>query len=186
MTRFAARVCLFAFCAVCLWGCGSKPGQEGSSGAVVRDSATTQRIEVSKLDAPALARLIQERHGKVLFLNVWATWCVPCVEEFPDLVKLHHAFAGRPVEIVGVSADFDDEVESKIIPFLKKQNVPFRVYVASFQRQEDFINGVHTSWSGALPASLIIDSKGERKWFQVGKGAFDQFKLEIEKTLGGL
>ena len=186
MTGLAAKVVPFLLSAAFLSGCGSRSGQDGRSGSAVQDTASTRRFEVTKLDSLGLAKLITERNGKALFLNVWATWCVPCVEEFPDLVKLHHAFAGRPVEIVGVSVDFDDEIESKIIPFLKKQNVPFRVYVASFNRQEDFINGVNRSWSGALPASLIIDAKGERKWFLVGKGTFDQFRLEIDKTLGGL
>ena len=182
LTSRGLRLLLVGFLLI---GCGRKPEHDGKRGLAVQDTASYFRIQVTKLDEQGLSRLIKDRNGKILFLNVWATWCIPCVEEFPDLVKLHRAFEGRAVEIVGISADFDDEIESKIVPFLRKQNVPFRVYVASFQRQEDFINGVNRSWSGALPASLIIDAKGERKFFLVGKGTFEQFKREIDKTMGG-
>lgn len=182
----AARVFPLVLVALFLHGCGPRSEQERQSGSAAQDTTSTPVIQVAKLDERGLSKLIRERNGKVLFLNVWATWCVPCVEEFPDLVKLHSAFEGRPVEVVGISADFDDEIESKIVPFLRKQKVPFRVYVASFKRQEDFINGVDRSWSGALPASLIVDAKGKRKFFMVGKGTFDQFKREIDKTVGGL
>lgn len=180
------RVLFLVLVGLSLVGCGRKSEHGGDSGSAVRDTASNPRIQVTRLDEQGLSRLIKDRNGKILFLIVWATWCVPCVEEFPDLVKLHHAFEGRPVEIVGISADFDDEIESKIAPFLRKQDVPFRVYVASFKRQEDFINGVNRSWSGALPASLIIDARGERKFFLVGKGTFEQFKREIDKTMGGM
>jgi thiol-disulfide isomerase/thioredoxin len=182
----AARAFFLFLCALFLFGCGRRSEQDHKSGLAVQDTAVTANIRVTKLDEQGLSKLISERNGKILFLNVWATWCVPCVEEFPDLVKLHRAFEGRPVEVIGISADFDDEIESKIVPFLRKQKVPFRVYVASFKRQEDFINGLNRAWSGALPASMIIDTKGRRKFFLVGKGTFEQFKREIDKTLGGL
>lgn len=184
--RAEARTLVFILLALFILGCGSGSEQERTEGLVVKDTMSVLAIQVTKLDEEGLSNLISERNGKVLFLNVWATWCVPCVEEFPDLVKLHNAFARHPVEVVGISADFDDEIESKIVPFLRKQKVPFRVYVASFKHQEDFINGVNRSWSGALPASLIVDAKGERKFFLMGKGTFNQFKREIDKTLGGL
>jgi thiol-disulfide isomerase/thioredoxin len=186
MMVFAARVFFFFLFAAFLFGCRSGSERGGKPGLAVQDSVSLSHIEVAKLDAQGLSRLMRERNGKILFLNIWATWCAPCVEEFPDLIKLHRAFGGRPVDVVGISADFDDEVESKIIPFLKKQGVPFRVYVASFRRQQDFINAIDRSWSGALPASLIIDPQGKRSFFLVGKGTFEQFKKEIEKTMGGL
>ena len=171
--------------AVMIAGCVSRSGEEKKISGD-QEAAAQTAIEVTKLDDSDLNRLISQRNGRVLFLNVWATWCVPCVEEFPDLIRLHREYEGRPVDVVGVSADFDDEIDSKIIPFLKKHNVPFRTFVASFKRQEDFINGIDRSWSGALPASIIVNPQGKKTFFLVGKGTFDQFKNEIDKTLGGL
>lgn len=174
------------FFALLVAGCTTRSNEEKLATSGDRVGAVPTSIEVVKLDESGLERLLRQRNGKVLFLNVWATWCVQCVEEFPDLIRLHREFEGKPVEVVGVSADFDDEIESKIVPFLKKHNVPFRSYVASFKRQEDFISGIDRSWSGALPASIIVNPEGKKTFFFVGKGTFDQFKKEIDKTLGGL
>lgn len=76
-----------------------------------------EEIVVEKIDKNKLAKIIKERKGKVLFLNLWATWCVPCREEFPEIVKLVNEF--KDVEFIGISVDFPEEVDSKIIPFFK-------------------------------------------------------------------
>jgi len=117
----------------------------------------------------------------MLFLNVWATWCVPCVEEFPDIVKLSRSYDSKRLEVVAISADYPDEVDSKIIPFLMKQNVPFKVYVAKFEDQEKFINALDTAWSGGLPATFIYDTEGHRRFRLVGQGSYERFKQQIDK-----
>jgi thiol-disulfide isomerase/thioredoxin len=149
-------------------------------------SLATAGYSVEPIDQAGLKRLIGERNGKILLLNIWATWCAPCVAEFPDLKKLSQTCDTAVVEVVAISADYPDEVETKIIPFLKKTNVPFRVYVAQFERQEDFINAVNRSWSGALPVSQVYDSHGKERFFHVGQQSFDDFRREIEKAKGGL
>ena len=143
-------------------------------------------LSVAPIDEAGLKKLISERNGRVLLLNIWATWCAPCVAEFPDLVKLSQTCDTTAVEVVAISADYPDEVDTKIIPFLKRTNVSFRVYVAQFEHQEDFINAVSRSWSGALPASLIYDSLGTERLFHVGQQSYDDFKHEVDKIKGGL
>lgn len=141
---------------------------------------------VMPIDEAGLKKLISERKGRVLLLNIWATWCAPCVAEFPDLVKLSQTYDSTEVEVVAVSADYPDEVDTKIIPFLKKTGVPFRVFVAEFTHQEDFINAVNRSWSGALPASVIYDSHGKERLFHVGEQSYDDFKHEVDTIKGDL
>jgi thiol-disulfide isomerase/thioredoxin len=141
---------------------------------------------VAPIDQASLKKLIKERKGKVLFLNIWATWCAPCVAEFPDLIKLSQTYDTTAIEVVAISADYPDEVDTKIIPFLRKLNVPFRVYVAQFEHQEDFINTENHSWSGALPASMIYDANGNERFFHMGQQTFDEFKHEIDKVKGAL
>jgi thiol-disulfide isomerase/thioredoxin len=149
-------------------------------------SPSMAELTVEPIDQSGLKKLIGERNGKILVLNIWATWCAPCVAEFPDLKKLSQTYDTAAVEVVAISADYPDEVDTKIIPFLKKTSVSFRVYVAQFEHQEDFINGVNRSWSGALPASLIYDSHGKERFFHVGQQSFDDFKREVDKVKGGL
>lgn len=145
-------------------------------------AVTVQPVEA--LDEAGLQKLVGERKGKLLFVNVWATWCAPCVEEFPDLVKLAQHYNGENVEVIAISADFPDEIDSKILPFLKKQQVSFKTYVAQFENQDAFINSFNTSWNGALPATFIYDTEGKQRFFIIGKSNFDRFKNEIEKVRG--
>lgn len=165
-------------------GCRSKTSGNAQADATAVPGERKTMRTVDSIDEAGLRKLISERNGKILFLNIWATWCTPCVEEFPDLVKLSRSYEGTNVEVVGISADDPDEVDAKIIPFLSKLEVPYRVSVAMFDHQEDFINAVNPSWDGSLPASMIFDTQGKRKFYIVGKGTFEQFKKEIDKIRG--
>lgn len=135
---------------------------------------------VEPIDEASFQQLVQQRNGKILFLNVWATWCLPCREEFPDLVKLAEVYKDSEVEIVGISADFPDEVDSKILPFLQEQQANFKNYVRNFENDEAFINTVNPQWSGALPVTVIYDREGNQKMFHLGEGNFETFREQIE------
>jgi thiol-disulfide isomerase/thioredoxin len=163
-------------------GCRPKSPPNPAPSISSADTARKQAGPVDPIGQAGLKKLVGERNGRILFLNIWATWCAPCVEEFPDLIKLAQSFPGTEVEVVGISADYPDEVESKILPFISKHNVPFRIYVAKFDHQEDFINSVNSSWSGALPATLVYDAGGRQRYFSVGAGTFEKFKRMIDSV----
>lgn len=143
--------------------------------------AVSAPVDVKTLDAQGWQDLRAGMKGKTVFLNVWATWCAPCREEFPDLIRLADLYKDNDVVFISISADYPDEIESKILPFLKKFKVNFPVYVQDFKDPQDFINLVNTSWNGALPATFIYDSKGVQQSSIIGKRDFDSFKKEIEK-----
>ena len=166
--------------------CRNTNDRSKQAGTTLSRSDARAGLLVAPIDQAGLKKLIKERNGRLLFLNIWATWCAPCVAEFPDLIKLSQSYDTTSLEVVAISADYPDEVDSKILPFLKKFNVPFRVYVAQFEHQEDFINAINRSWSGALPASLIYDANGKQRFFHVGQQSFDEFKQEVDKLKGAL
>jgi thiol-disulfide isomerase/thioredoxin len=163
-------------------GCRPKSPPPPAPSVAAVDSVRKEAGPVDPIDQTGLKELVSKRNGRILFLNIWATWCAPCVEEFPDLIKLAQSYPGSEVEVVGISADYPDEVESKILPFMRKQNVPFRIYVAKFDHQEDFINSLNPSWSGALPATLVYDAGGKQGYFSVGAGTFEKFKRVIDSV----
>jgi thiol-disulfide isomerase/thioredoxin len=179
----ARRGFISALAAVMIIGLGCKRTDERKE---QKEDAALSAITVAPIDKNGLSTLIAKRNGKTLLLNIWATWCAPCVAEFPDLVKLSKSYDTSAVEVVAISADYPDEVDSRIIPFLRKTNVPFRVYVARFEHQEDFINAVNTSWSGALPATLIYNARGESRFFHVGELSLAEFKQEVDRIKGAL
>ncbi len=141
---------------------------------------SSNNFNVEKIDKQKLEKLIKNRNGKILFLNLWATWCVPCREEFPSIVKLSKEY--KDVEFVGISVDFPEEVESKIKPFLKNNGAGFLNFVNAFESDEELINLLNENWNGALPATFIYDKKGKQIFFLEGKKTYEEFKKFIEKA----
>jgi thiol-disulfide isomerase/thioredoxin len=156
-------------------GCDPKNTRDSSPDA----EYVTPKVEY--IDEAGIAKLASNRNGKALLLNVWATWCPPCVEEFPDLVKISKIFKNDNCEFVGISADDPDDINSKVIPFLKKYKVPFKIYIAKIDNEEKFINALNGSWNGAIPATFIYDSTGKQRYFSIGMKTYEQFEKEIEK-----
>ena len=103
---------------------------------------------------------------------------MPCREEFPDLIKLNEKFKSE-IDVIGISVDYTDEIESKIKPFSKKMNVNFPLYVNGISDVEAFINIFDTEWNGAIPATFIYDSNGDIVNKIYGKKDFDYFENVI-------
>lgn len=135
--------------------------------------------EVKVITVDELDGIIENRNGKPLLINIWATWCAPCREEFPDLVKIANDY-GHKIDVVGISVDFPEEIDSKIIPFLKKQNAGFTNCVLKVFEPEDFINLLNKDWSGAIPATFIYDKKGNQVENFIGRQSFEEFEKAVK------
>jgi thiol-disulfide isomerase/thioredoxin len=142
----------------------------------------TQHVdtEIDEISLDELSELIDKRDGKALLINIWATWCVPCREEFPGLIKLSDLYEDE-LDVVGITIDYPDELESKIYPFLNKFQINFTNYINGGKDAEKFINFLNTDWNGALPASFIYDIDGKQVEFLVGKKSFEEFEQVVLK-----
>ena len=138
---------------------------------------------VKPLDKDALNNIIAQRNGKILLLNVWASWCVPCREEFPELVKLANEFKHKDVEIVGLSADYPDEIETNVLPFLQKQKINFKVYVQNFKNDTELIDFLNSEWAGSLPATFIYDQSGKQRMFIKGAQDYNSLQTILDNFL---
>lgn len=141
------------------------------------------KIEVITAGEKELSELINNRNGKYLFLNIWATWCIPCVEEFPDIVKLSEKYSSEKFDFASLSIDYLEEKDKKVIPFLTKMNAKFSHYINGFKKDEMLINFISEDWSGAVPLTLIYDSSGKQIAFLEGAHTYDQFVEKIESLI---
>jgi thiol-disulfide isomerase/thioredoxin len=123
-----------------------------------------------------LLQVIGEHRGKITVVNFWATWCSPCREEFPYLVKLYDERRGDVV-VVSISMDEPDEAELAAA-YLEEQNARFPAYLRGFKDFEVFANLVDPSWSGAIPATFVYDREGNRVFSHQGKLTYEEL-LEL-------
>lgn len=131
------------------------------------------------VDEDQLPQLIAKHRGKIVVLNFWATWCGPCREEFPDLVRIYDE---RKKDLVVLSVSLDEpEDRDKVIAFLQEQKAQFPAYIEASRDFDAFVNAVHPQWSTAIPATFVYNRKGKRVFSRVGKITYEQLQKEIEK-----
>ena len=98
---------------------------------------------------------IKENNSKPLVVNFWATWCAPCVKELPYFEKLNQE--NPNVKVILVSLDFEKQVESKLIPFLKKKKIiSTSIYLAD-KDYNSWLPKIDKNWSGSIPATVIFN-----------------------------
>lgn len=127
--------------------------------------------------------LLDSSKGKVTLVNFWATWCPPCVKEFPELVKLYKDYKDKEFNLFFISLDDKTEYESKLIPFLKKQGVDFTAYFGDFSKPEELMGYVDKSWQGEIPYTGIYNKEGKLVKTFLGSQKYEQFEKEILKAL---
>jgi len=96
--------------------------------------------------------VLHSGEDKIFVINFWATWCKPCVEELPYFEELHETDG---IEVVLVSLDFKNQIESKLKPFLKERALQSKVVVLADTKYNNWLDKVNTEWSGAIPATYI-------------------------------
>lgn len=131
--------------------------------------------------ADTVLAAVRRPGATVTLVNVWATWCVPCREEFPDLLRLRRTFGPRGFRLVLVNADFGD-ARDEARRFLGDQGVDF----ASLHKEQDddaFIRALGGGWSGALPASFVFDGSGKLVDSWEEKATYAELEKKIQPFL---
>ena len=119
--------------------------------------------KVTEIDEAALKSLLGAGAGRArpLLVNFWATWCVPCREEFPDLVKIRGAYAAEKLDFVLVSLDDPSDIDKAVPEFLAEQRAhDLTSYLLKAADESVAINLVDPDWSGELPATFLYDRAG--------------------------
>jgi thiol-disulfide isomerase/thioredoxin len=136
-----------------------------------------------ELDAKGLADAVAKNHGKVVVVNFWATWCVPCREEYSDLVRLEKTYRDRGVAVLGVSIDFAKDVP-KVEKFLAENHPEFPNYIKrAGGDDQDFIDSVDPKWGGELPFTVVYARDGKKARVLSGKQTYASFEKAVAELL---
>lgn len=119
---------------------------------------------------------------KVKVINFWATWCAPCVKELPFIDSLRNTYSPDEVEVLLVSLDFPDEL-AKVNTFLQRKKIGSTVWLLDESDPNLFIDKVDPSWSGAIPATLLIRNSTDKRTFLEGELTKEELQNHINKLL---
>jgi thiol-disulfide isomerase/thioredoxin len=145
------------------------------------------RPEVREIDEAGLKALLDARAAKggVLLVNFWATWCVPCREEFPDLVRIQKEFAEQnDFEFITVSLDDTSDIKTAVPDFLSRMRATrMPAYLLNASEPEAAINLVDRNWRGELPATFLFGRRGEVFFKHTGRVNPAELRKAVDASL---
>ncbi len=151
---FALVAGLTVFLAVA--GCGGQSALVGTG----TPEGVPETGKVLPIDAEELKTLLERNRGRVVVINLWATWCPPCVVEMPELQKFHDRHADAGVFLAAVSADALETLETTVEPFVQKQGLTFPVFILKEVVPDELGKMLGAEFSGALPTTLVYTREG--------------------------
>jgi peroxiredoxin len=144
----------------------------------VQDEETSwakEPVSLETIDEAGLKELISNKSDKLRLINVWATWCGPCVTEFPDFMQINHMYRNRDFEFVSVSADTPDK-KDKALKFLQGKRASNKNYIFHIEDKYKLIEAIDPNWQGALPYTILVEPGGKIVYSQ--QGPIDPMKMK--------
>ncbi len=117
-------------------------------------------VTLEEIDADGVRALIRNNTGKVRLINIWASWCGPCLAEMPDIVIIDRMYRNRPFELITISADKMDR-KAEALRILKENQASNMNYIFSKDNVYELIEAVDPEWQGALPYTMLIEPGGK-------------------------
>ena len=115
----------------------------------------------------------------IYVVNFWATWCKPCVNELPEFEKFKIANKGKPIKVILVSTDFKSKLESGVKPFVKAHHLTGEIYLLN-EAPSSYTEKISPDWSGALPGTLIVNSKTGQKKFHDSAYSYAELSAAVK------
>ena len=162
------------------FGCSVKWSDKKSSAEESLQRWAGEEVSVEPVDPRGVRALLANDSGKLRLVNVWATWCGPCVVEFPELVAINRMYRNRKFEQISISADSPTKA-ADVLAFLKKQQASFKNFQFSATDKYALIEAVDPQWPGSIPYTLLIEPGGKIIFRKLGE--IDP--LELKKAIVG-
>jgi thiol-disulfide isomerase/thioredoxin len=160
------------------FGCSIKWAEKSDWTAKAAVAWAKEPVKLDTINVAGIQRIIKNQSDKLRLINLWATWCGPCVAEFPDLVTLNRMYRDRGLELVSISAD-DSAHRDKALQFLQRQQASGTNYVYTGDDKYKMIEAVDPKWDGALPYTLLVEPDGKVVFAHQGVINVDELKKVI-------
>lgn len=148
----------------------------GGSGALAETPA-------QPVSAEQFRAALQQHRGKVLIVNLWATWCVPCLREIPDLLRLEGEAAARGVRLIGVAVDDPSPGAAQVEQFRRKYFPAFVTYARIGPQLDELASVIDPAWNEVVPTTYILDRSGRPVARLQGRKSIEEFRKALDPAL---
>ena len=168
-----------------VFGCSVKWADKVAEYAKYKERWAKEPVTLEKADVATIKAIRENKGtGKVRMINVWATWCGPCITEFDELVEHHIRYRIRDFEMVTIAAEYPD-MEGQVKEFLTKKHASMKNYILASDDKDALYDALEAAnvWKGELPYTLIVNEKGEVIYRERGELSFLKMRRAIVPEL---
>jgi thiol-disulfide isomerase/thioredoxin len=143
-----------------VFGCSIKWAEKSTWIDKAKANWAKEPVTIDSINEQGIKDLVQNHSDKLRLINVWATWCGPCVTEFPEFITMNRMYRKRDFEFISISAD-EMAKENKALQFLQKQQASVQNYIFSGESKYKLIEAIDPKWQGALPYTMLVEPGGK-------------------------
>jgi thiol-disulfide isomerase/thioredoxin len=143
-----------------VFGCSVKWKEKEDLVAKSNVEWAKEPVNLEMIDEAGIKDLLKNNTDKLRLINVWATWCGPCVAEFSSFITINRMYRARDFEFISVSAD-SPEKKDKVLKFLKQKQAANTNYLFSIEDKYKLIEAIDPKWQGALPYTVLVEPGGK-------------------------
>jgi thiol-disulfide isomerase/thioredoxin len=143
-----------------VFGCSIKWAEKEDWVEKAKQTWANEPVNIETIDEARLKDVMKNNSDKLRLINVWATWCGPCVTEFPSFITINRMYRNRDFEFISISAD-DPDKKDKALQFLKKQQASNTNYLFSTDDKYKLIEAIDPQWKGELPYTILVEPGGK-------------------------
>ncbi|MBK5277736.1 MAG: redoxin family protein [Bacteroidia bacterium] len=159
-----------------VFGCSVKWAEKSDWIEKANTAWANEPVKLELISEDGIKDLIKNTSDKLRLINVWATWCGPCVTEFPEFITMNRMYRGRDFEFISISAD-EPAKKEKALSFLKKKQASNTNYIFNLDDKYKLIEAIDPNWQGALPYTILVEPGG--KIVYAKQGAIDPAKMKM-------
>jgi thiol-disulfide isomerase/thioredoxin len=159
------------------------PAQKRTIRPAKPKAAAVRAPVVTPIDTEQLVALLKRQSDKPLLVNFWATFCDPCRDEFPDLVKIDADYRKQGIDFVTVSLDDMVDIKTEVPKFLEQMKATMPAYLLNVTDPEPAIKAVDPQWQGDLPATILYTTNGEVAYKHFGRVNTGELRSAIDKVV---
>jgi peroxiredoxin len=142
-----------------VFGCSIKWAEKSDWIEKAKQEWAKEPVKLDTITADGIRNLVKNNTEKLRVIDVWATWCGPCVAEFPDFVDINRMYRRRDFEFISISAD-EPAKKDKALHFLQQSQASNTNYIFNIDDKYKLIDAIDPKWQGALPYTMVIEPGG--------------------------